>query len=259
MLALAFTFFGCSDDNDNGDNGDNTISSSSGVENGSSSSGDSGNGLGSSGTFTDSRDEKEYKYVKIGTQIWMAENLNYIPTDTDLATNSECYDNDEDNCDIYGKLYDWATAMALPEKCNEEECTSQIKIPYQGICPDGWHIPSNDDWYKLLRYVDGVNGTGYYESLTGGTKLKSSIGWNSSDDIPHGTDAYGFSALPGGSYYDYGNKFNNIGRESEWWSSDDDGSSRFACGVDMDYSREWARLTDSRDKIDGNSVRCVKD
>jgi uncharacterized protein (TIGR02145 family) len=109
-------------------------------------------------TFTDPRDGKTYRTVKIGEQVWMAENLNY------KADSSWCYDNNPDNCKKYGRLYSWDVAMKA--------------------CPAGWHLPTNQEWQTLVDFVGGRS--------TAGTKLKSkSPNWN-------GTDDYGFSALPGG-------------------------------------------------------------
>jgi uncharacterized protein (TIGR02145 family) len=130
-----------------------------------------------------------YNTVKIGCQIWMAENLNYY------VSGSDCYDNDPANCDTYGRMYDWATAMVLPASCNENSCTSQINAKHRGICPAGWHIPTNAEWDQLYRYVDGDNGTSSpYESPTAGRYLKATNGWR---DGENGLDTYGFAALPG--------------------------------------------------------------
>ena len=117
-----------------------------------------------------------------GTQTWMAENLNYN------ISGSRCYDNDPANCAIYGRLYNWATAMALPPSCNSSVCASLIFENHRGICPKGWHIPSNDDWRVLTKFV-GKNA---------GTQLKATSGWNSYEGISSGEDIYDFAALPGG-------------------------------------------------------------
>ena len=102
--------------------------------------------------FTDSRDGKKYKTVKIGKQIWMAKNLNYN------ANNSKCYDNKPANCDKYGRLYDWSTAKS--------------------VCPKGWHLPSNDEWDELYHFADGTNGTeSPYISETAGKYLKAANGF----------------------------------------------------------------------------------
>ena len=143
-----------------------------------------GGGVGASvakGTFTDSRNGKSYKTVKIGTQTWFAENLNYV------VGNSACYEGNSSNCATYGRLYDWETALTA--------------------CPAGWHLPSDAEWTTLTDYVGGVS--------TAGGKLKSTSGWYNNGN---GTDDFGFSALPGGSGYgnDY---FLYVGSYGYWWSA----------------------------------------
>jgi len=110
-------------------------------------------------TFTDPRDGKIYKIVRIGSQTWMAENLNYE------CEGSKFYNNDPANGEKYGRLYDWETAKKA--------------------CPPGWHIPSKDAWRTLVDYVGG--------SDISGRRLKAKSGWC----INTGTDDFGFSALPG--------------------------------------------------------------
>jgi uncharacterized protein (TIGR02145 family) len=127
---------------------------------------------------------KIYKTVEIGEQVWMAENLNYN------ASGSECRNDLEANCAIYGRLYDWDTAMEA--------------------CPDGWHLPTNLEWDQLYRYVDGTSGEeSPYDSPTAGKYLKAKNGWGKG---ANGTDDYGFSALPGGSNGVY---------DSFWWTADE--------------------------------------
>jgi len=147
----------------------------------------------SSNTFTDPRDGKTYKTVKIGEQVWMAENLAYN------AHGSRCYNNDENNCKKYGRLYDWETAM--------------------NACPKGWHLPSNEEWQELADFAGGSENTCLTEAKLGfdggneiaGDKLKATSGWNKKfmeDELRdtdvqagssgNGTDDFGFSALPGG-------------------------------------------------------------
>jgi len=183
-----------------------------------------------------------FRTVTIGTQTWMAENLNCN------VRGSKCYDNNSANCAKYGRLYDWATAMGLPSSCNSSGCSNQIQSKHKGICPSGWHIPSNDDWKVLMDYVGG--------SETAGTKLKAKIGWNESDN---GTDEFEFSALPGGWGYSDGS-FSDVGDYGFWWSASEDKEvSKDASSRRMGYNYE--RMDDwfSSSKPCLFSVRCVKD
>ncbi|MDR1830038.1 MAG: fibrobacter succinogenes major paralogous domain-containing protein [Candidatus Fibromonas sp.] len=168
--------------------------------------------------LTDSRDGKKYKVVKIGSQVWMAENLNYD------ASDSKCYGNKLANCEKYGRLYDWKTAMKT--------------------CPSGWHLPSKSEWESLDKSVGGGSGAG--------KKLKTKSGWNNSGN---GTDEFGFSALPGGSYSAGG--FFNVGSYSYWWSSSEDLSGN-AYRRSMRYDLEYTYWIDYN-KGYLFSVRCVQD
>jgi len=187
---------------------------------------------------------KSYKTVEIGTQTWMAENLNYdIP-------GSVCGDDDEANCEIYGRQYDWATAMALDPDCNETECSEQIDTFHRGICPEEWHISSNADWDKLLLYIDGADGTeSDYQSLRAGKYLKAESGWSKAifgNSGSNGTNQYGFSALPivSGSSGGY------------WWTSTESYSGG-AYNKIMDNSNDGV-YSGINDKTLLRSVRCVK-
>lgn len=146
----------------------------------------------------------------IGTQIWFQRNLNYEPTNA----NSKCYGNDQANCDKYGRLYNWATAMALDQNCNYISCSLQIAEKHKGICPDGWHIPSAKEWDALMIAVGGYSDADKY--------LKATSGW---DGDGNGTDAYGFSALPGGRGLANGSFF-SMGSYGYWWGASE-GSTNF--------------------------------
>jgi len=180
-----------------------------------------------------------YETVVIGTQTWFKRNLNYN------ASGSKCYNDDPANCDKYGKLYYWATAMDLPSSCNSSTCGSQVQTKHKGICPSGWHIPSDGDWDNLMTAVGG--------SSTAGKKLKATSGWNSSGN---GTDDYGFAALPGGNGGSDGD-FGTVGDLGGWWSASEYDSDR-AYNRYMDYNIE-----DARWGYDGKnylfSVRCLQD
>jgi uncharacterized protein (TIGR02145 family) len=176
-----------------------------------------------SGTFTDSRDKKTYKTVKIGSQTWLAENLNYE------AKGSLCYGNKKEFCDKYGRLYDWNTAKAA--------------------CPSGWHLPSKDEW-QVLADVVGGNGEA-------GKKLKAKSGWNDYEGKSgNGTDIYGFSALPGGHYRSGG--FWSVGEGGDWWSTSEGSIDYAAYYRNMYYEVGYLHDYDG-DKNHLRSVRCLKD
>jgi len=181
--------------------------------------------------------------VVIGSQTWMAENLNCN------VSGSKCYDNSETNCNKYGRLYDWATAMNLPSSCNSSTCASQVGAKHRGICPSGWHIPSDADWTALTDYVGGAS--------TAGTKLKSREGWDSYSGVPLCTDIYDFAALPGGGGYSDG-YFSRVGDGGYWWSaSERNAYNAYSWGMSsylVDVGRDYY------DKYDGLfSVRCLQD
>ena len=204
------------------------------------------------GTLTDSRDGQTYRTVKIGDQVWMAENLNY---ETD---NSWCFVADPANCAKYGRLYTWAAAMDSVGEWSTngkgcgygKECS--VTSPVRGICPEGWHLPSRAEWDALIVAVDGSI-TEYMSSNTAGTKLKSQTGWYSNGN---GTDAFGFSALPAG-YRDNNGSYFNEGNLAYFWSSSEYGSFN-AYNVSLYYNDVYAFLF-NYDKLDGFSVRCLED
>jgi len=203
------------------------------------------------GILTDSRDGQTYKTIIIGTQTWMAENLNY---ETD---NSYCYGNADSNCVKYGRLYTWAAAMdsAGTWSTNGKGCGYGVicspTYPLQGACPSGWHLPNRDEWNTLLEAVGG--------SSNAGLKLKSASGWYGSGN---GTDDYGFSALAGGfrnspeSYFDDGS-FLNVGDVASFWYSEVFGKNE-AYVMELYYYKSYATITDTG-KNTARSVRCVKD
>jgi len=193
--------------------------------------------------------------ITIGTQVWQRCNLNVVPTGVNgAATNSVCYDNQTNNCAKYGRLYNWATAMALPDSCNDSSCSGMIDSPHRGICPTNFHIPSNADWDKLIRYVDGSTGTlSPYDSPTAGRYLKSQSGWNRGGN---GEDTYGFSAIPGG-FGNSGGSFYDVGDDGYWWSASE-GNSYEAYYRYMGYYSEHA-YWNYNVKSFLFSVRCLQD
>ena len=185
----------------------------------------------------DSRNSTIYPFVTIGDQVWMAKNLNYdVPSDTI----DRCYD----NCTIYGRLYNWATAMTNSASSNANP--SRVR----GVCPSGWHLPSHAEWTTLTSYVETNGGC----TKCAGTKLKAKSGWNK-----NGTDDFGFSALPGG-YADLDSVgiFRNSGSYGFWLSSTEHTTTANAY-------RSYMHNDSSNVVINGGSkkrlysVRCVKD
>lgn len=213
----------------------------------------SSSGSGNSvGTLTDARDNQTYKIVTIGSQTWMAENLNY---DYNKGTaNSFCYDDDENNCSKYGRLYTWAAAMDSAAVFSDgakdcglgEECNLGGSV--RGVCPEGWHLPSKDEWETLISATGG-----YYDA---GDSLRSTSGWF---DGGNGVDPFGFSALPAGySFYsDVTLKFNDFGGLSYFWSATEE-NLYYAYYMELYYNRSRASTSYSS-KSGGNSVRCLKD
>jgi len=190
--------------------------------------------------FCDERDGKTYVKMDIGTQTWMAENLNYRTSDN----NSRCYpidgsginesSNNNDNCNIYGRLYNWKTAM------NNATSSNANPSGVVGVCPSGWHLPSHTEWETLISTVGG--------NLLAGKTLKVT-------DY-NGTDDHGFSALLGGGSNNA--NFSGVGSYGYWWSSRESSDTKaYYLGVSLsgyafgNYS--------SGDKSSRLSVRCVKD
>jgi len=162
---------------------------------------------------------KEYKAVLIGTQTWLASNLNYAGEGNDKGS---CYADNDDNCTEYGRLYDWETAKT--------------------VCPSGWHLPTDAEWTALTDAVGS----------DAGTKLKANSSlWSTNT----GTDDYGFSALPGG--FGSSGYFSNVGYFGYWWSATE-GSASNAYGRRMGYSYAYV-YRDDTDKTYLYSVRCAKD
>jgi uncharacterized protein (TIGR02145 family) len=192
---------------------------------------------------------QDYEAVLIGNQTWLARNLNYAVSGSKCvgASGSSGTLSDDNNarCDTYGRLYNWSTATALdPTSCQTTSCSSLIQSKHQGICPAGWHLPSDAEWTALTTYVG---------TAAAGTKLKAASGWNSNGN---GTDDFGFSALPGG----YGNSsgsFINVGTFGYWWSATESNASD-AYSRGMYYSGATVDRYDNG-KSSLYSVRCVQD
>ncbi|MDR3012459.1 MAG: InlB B-repeat-containing protein [Chitinispirillales bacterium] len=197
------------------------------------------------GSFTDDRDGRVYRTVVIGTQTWMAENLNWSGVDGDLGW---CYGNDSDHCETYGRLYDWSMVMGFASSCNSSLCADQVQSLHQGICPAGWHVPSDAEWTTLVNFVGGLS--------VAGTRLRALTGWGDpwSGTLIPGTDDHGFSALPGG--YRWSGSFINVGMGGVWWSASEDDAT-YARHRSMGSSNSGVS-TGWNLKTDGFSLRCVR-
>jgi uncharacterized protein (TIGR02145 family) len=201
----------------------------------------------SSGTFTDERDGRKYKWVKIGDQIWMAENLAYVPYV--CAPDSQCgiwiygYDGEGSygtNYHTYGALYDWETAME--------------------VCPEGWHLPSDQEWMELERFL-GMEEDALYDmddlfrgQVSGiGGKLKETglTYWKAPNE--GATNETGFSALPGGGKY---NRYLSIKEVGCFWTSTKQDSNEAITRIYSSNHGGSGRYTNNL--RDGLSVRCVK-
>lgn len=216
------------------------------------------------GTLLDERDNKTYKTVVIGSQTWMARNLNYRykrdENSDDLDSMSFCYDNDPANCNSYGRLYTWAAAMDSAGKfsknaigCGFGKACSPT-YPVRGVCPEGWHLPTKAEFDTLLA-------SRYDIQLV----LKSTSGWNDFNNRNgNGTDAYSFSAYPAG-YRDFKiynnttryNVYDQVGNYAYFWSSTEEDGEK-ACHMSLNnINVESNQVSDY--KVKGFSVRCVKD
>ncbi len=207
--------------------------------------------------FTDPRDGNHYNTVKIGNQIWMAENLKYLPSVVGPGTGSQTtpyyyvygYDgtNITDakataNYTTYGVLYNWSAAM------NGAASSTANPSGVQGVCPTGWHLPSDAEWTELTDYLG--------ETSVAGGKLKETGTTHWTSPNTGATNETGFTALPGG-YRSTNGSFFGIGNLGLWWSA-----------TELNASNAWYRLmyydlsnVDSYDcnKEFGFSVRCVRD
>jgi len=222
------------------------------------------------GTFVDQRDGQEYEWLKIGDQVWMAENLKYLPSVVGIGTSSNTdpyyyvygYDGTSvseakatENYDTYGVLYNWNAVM------QGESSSNTNPSGVQGVCPDGWHVPSDEEWKELEMQLGmsqseadnrGYRGTNEGSKLAGNASL-----WY--DGVLENNSRFGssgFTALPGGVLTTNGN-FGYIGDYGYWWSSTENSSTNV-------WHRKLGYLDSSviRDdfyKGHGFSVRCVRD
>ena len=210
------------------------------------------------GVFKDARDSKEYKWVKIGDQIWMAENLAYTGSgihhitdgdqwESNLDYDAWCYyDNEENYGNTYGVLYQWEAAKSA--------------------CPSSWHLPTDEEWTQLENYLK--ENAYSYDGVIGNNGIAKSLatnsGWSSSEisgavgnsDFPNFRNKTGFSALPGGIRNDNGS-FYHLGDVGFWWSATEVNISNAYDRIMYYVEAPVYRYNDN--KSGGFSVRCVRD
>jgi len=207
---------------------------------------------------TDARDGNHYNAVRIGNQIWMSENLKYLPS-VDFITNGSTtephyYVYGYNGIDVaaakatadystYGVLYNWPAAM------NGEASSSSNPSGIQGVCPVGWHLPSNAEWTELIDYLGGA-------SVAGG-KLKETGTDHWSNPNTGATNESGFTALPGGERRADNNTTSLKNEYGFWWSATEI-SSVYVSHVYIrnNYSNAYTSILT---KDYGFSVRCIKD
>lgn len=193
-------------------------------------------------------DGNAYDTVKIGAQVWMSENLKTTkynngdiigtssPSSLDISNETSAkyqwsYDGEESNVPLYGRLYTW---YAVTDS--------------RGVCPIGWHVPSQTEWITLTYNLGG-------EEVAGG-KLKETGSSHWVSPNIGAIDAVEFKALPGGYRYPKGS-FSGIGERGFWWSATESNTD-FALGIFMGYLKTTVENS-TYYKEEGFSVRCIKD
>ena len=201
-------------------------------------------------SIVDERDGQVYKTVKIGDQVWMAQNLNYADSVStpSLLGRTQCYEDKPENCEVAGRNYTFAAAIDSvrlasdadnPRYCGFGKVCSLTRE--QGICPSGWHLPDSTEWRTLLTTAGAS------------TKLMSKVGWYWED----ASDDFGFSAFPAGNIY-RGDAFTyaDTRRASFFMLAEDTEDNRLSYYMDLFGSSPNVA---GSFKDNGNAIRCVKD
>lgn len=254
--------------------------------------------LDDANTFIDPRDGHKYKWVKIGNQVWMAENLAFMPWVNPPKKQKYgiwVYDYEGDllaeaktagNYQKYGCLYDWPTAMGIESKYLEEPWDGDT-INHQGFCPPGWHLPTDGEWKILEKQLEiqynivneTYQGRGRERKINNkfltpvGGYIKTSYDWSSDGE---GNNSSGLSVLPAGyhsvGYSQPGKLFDELGYVANFWTSSQGDSlseynsdvtngawNRELTGRESPYYDEKNHISrDTYPKADGHSVRCIK-
>ncbi len=205
--------------------------------------------------FTDTRNGRSYYYLTINGKdkdgnsasvTVMAENLNIgamvdgkKEQDDDSKIERYCYDNDTTNCDKYGGLYQWAEMMNLPSECNTKSCADLIKSNHQGVCPEGWRLLTEDDFYIILHADGNRHGAEDVRATSFG-------GYNYS----------GYSLI--GTGYNWNHEFKRLGESSYWFYPEEEAEDS-EMGALAGYQTKSLTSNGSQYtyKTNGFSVRCV--
>ena len=195
-------------------------------------------------SLTDSRDGNRYRTVAVGEDVWMSENLRFA------ALGSYCYEDKDNRCRNYGRLYPWHVAMRLPEDFIENSLDSTsldaVALEHQGVCPDGWHIPRREEWLRLGEYAVSLR-----KGL--GAALKSRDGWAQGGEPVN--NASGFNAIPAGSRYIDG-EYAELGSSAYFWAAEG-GAGMGAVYWNLINSKD--NFTTAEDfEHSAFSLRCVK-
>lgn len=259
VLALALGFFvACSD------------SGTSSDENGGSTSGNSNGGACKESakecslsldenSICDSRDGQVYKTVKIGDQVWLAQNMNFCTTE------SWCYEGREENCQKYGRLYSWSAAMGLDKSYQQKYANLTGNV--QGACPEGFHVASVDDWNELEAFAKTEAKAS--QSDVGALLRSNTNDWQVEyNDVfgemgGPGNDGLGFGALPAGEKRS--REYKDLGFVAYFWTANEDTNEPPIGGASNALIRSLKKnINDivgfgSLLKDEGLSLRCVKD
>lgn len=227
-------------------------------------------------TLTDFRDGKVYGTVVMGegdkAQVWMAENLDFEYKVDGSGYGVFCNGDKSENCETYGRLYTWAAAMDSAavlsddgKGCSAEGCKAKGNV--RGVCPEGWHLPSIDEWKNLLDFALEASGD---NSQAAAFSLMSKDNWFYEGEVSlSGTDDFGFSLL-GSGYFASGSY--SIGYVANLWAStlDEEGIGKFVAYMDGlaeasyessgdGYENPEFEVPENEDSVTAYSVRCVMD
>ncbi len=199
-------------------------------------------GLYRYGRLTDARDGQVYRTIAIGSQIWMAENLNFKVDSSARALRSP------DSVAKLGRHYQWSAAMGLSASFNRSKWAGS-DVKHQGACPVGWHVPSDVEWATLRQHID-PSGAGL------GAKLRSVGGWKGAEVVAGRNDSFGFRAVPAGYLccgdFAKADSLKASGLEARWWSASE-GATASLAGF---FGNSGSGTTE---KISGYSLRCLND